>query len=453
MVVTSRFQLSSATRYASVGGEWFLWNLESGSWLRLSGAGRTALDSLLSGLGSAADRRAFETRLLRQGFLVSQVRGPASQSGDVSPESPESAAPAACILNLTDRCNLGCHHCAVFGQARLVPGTRWRRKPDAPVPRLTRIMDRIADGGVRHVALFGGEPLLRRDAETILRLARERYVRVGLATNGTLITDATAQLMAELGTEVLVSLDGSCADVHDRLRGAGTFAKTVEGLGRLQRAGCRGVRIATTITRQNARDVPNMVRLARRLGVGLQLSAFLPLGRGHHAQADLGLEKEDLLRALKCTWILAEYYEVPSASFNARCETWLARALDRCSGGKSAVLVDGAGDVYPCASLRSREHRLGNVLREGLPVRARHACSATVDEIPECARCEVRYFCGGGCAAERRGGSSRVMCALFRDLLPTIVARWRRERSSWANLKAVFGADVEFAAVREYLTR
>lgn len=73
-----------------------------------------------------------------------------------------------------------------------------------------------------------------------------------------------------------------------------------------------------------------------------------------------------------------------------------------CGAGRRCVSVSHDGSIYPCHMLHIPELRVGNAfvdsgedIRKGLASRPLQS----VDEVPGCKSCDIRYLCGGGCRA------------------------------------------------------
>lgn len=74
-------------------------------------------------------------------------------------------------------CNLQCSYC----------DTRWACACDAPCREMTEeeICQKILETGIQNVTITGGEPLIQKDIEVLLRrLAREKTLQVEIETNG-----------------------------------------------------------------------------------------------------------------------------------------------------------------------------------------------------------------------------------------------------------------------------
>ncbi len=181
--------------------------------------------------------------------------------------------PSTVFWEITAACNLRCRHCVVSAGAR--------QDGELPRERSLALAEELGDFGVEIVAFSGGEPLVHQDFFTLAEYVRSLGMAIQVATNGTLVTPEVAHRLKELDASVQVSLDGSRPEIHDYLRpGLAAFARSVEGIRALVAAGHQ-VTIATVLSTLNLDDIPNIVTLAKQLGVtGFRLIPFVPKGRG-----------------------------------------------------------------------------------------------------------------------------------------------------------------------------
>ncbi len=165
----------------------------------------------------------------------------------------------------TLRCNLSCAHCySASGPeaiAQLDPRT------------LTTRLERLRAEGYDVVSFSGGEPLMYRGLLEVATAARSMGYRVNLITNGLGLYPKRVEQLAELVSLVGVSIDGPPA-VHERMRGAGTFDRTVSRLRDLRRSGIR-FGIAHCVTRDSLPWLPDLLELCH--DVGAQLLQLHPL--------------------------------------------------------------------------------------------------------------------------------------------------------------------------------
>ena len=130
------------------------------------------------------------------------------------------------------RCNIACAHC--FNSS----GPEATGFGFLTLERVREELSAAVELGVREVFFTGGEPFLHPQLVEMLRLALESAPTTVL-TNGTLITERTADRLAEIergssySLEIRVSLDGYTAEMNDAIRGAGVFRQAIGAIARL----------------------------------------------------------------------------------------------------------------------------------------------------------------------------------------------------------------------------
>ena len=172
-----------------------------------------------------------DLRSLIQGcFNESQKR-----SGvEVKPFSlPHNTLPVLSEIALTYRCNLDCVFCYAGCSCH-------KRSADSDKQMTTEeiklILEKIRyQAHVPSVSFTGGEPARRSDLEQLIRYAKNLGLWVNLITNGTLITPARAQKLAEAGlNSAQVSLEGTTAETHEKITNkAHSFTDTVHAVHQL----------------------------------------------------------------------------------------------------------------------------------------------------------------------------------------------------------------------------
>ncbi len=127
-------------------------------------------------------------------------------------------------------------------------------------------------------------------------------MRFSVLTNGSLLTPAVAERLRETGRcdEVQVSLDGSCAAVHESLRGVGTFAPALAAIRYLQAAGVP-VTVRVTVHPGNIDDLSQVARLLLdELGLpAFSTNAASSLGSAGKYAAEVLLTPRERLRAMR----------------------------------------------------------------------------------------------------------------------------------------------------------
>ena len=113
------------------------------------------------------------------------------------------------------------------------------------------------------VLFSGGEPLTRPDLLDLAARAVKLGLRAVISTNGTLIDEAKAAQLKEVGLSYVgISLDGM-RPTNDLFRGVeGAYDRALQGLRNCMKAGVK-VGLRFTITRGNAADIPALFDLVR----------------------------------------------------------------------------------------------------------------------------------------------------------------------------------------------
>jgi MoaA/NifB/PqqE/SkfB family radical SAM enzyme len=251
------------------------------------------------------------------------------------------AQPLSAHLELTYRCNWRCVFCynPRHSDIRPLTGEEW-----------ISVLDDLRALGTLSLALTGGEALTHPDFLRIARAARERAFALRIFTNGSLVSEAMADALAELHpVAVEMSLHGARAQTHDRatLR-PGSFAAVLRALERLRRRGVP-LLLKTPLTRLNEDEVDAIVELVRGLGADHQMDATItPRDDGDPGPLEYRASPAGVERMYRK---VAELGRLP--------ETTREPGGVNCGLGRITVAVDPEGNVYPCPQWR--RSALGNV--------------------------------------------------------------------------------------------
>lgn len=170
--------------------------------------------------------------------------------------------PVHAELDLTDRCNVSCYFC---NQQDL------RTKESIPLPKLTDLIDELAENGLKSVRLSGGgDPLFHRDVRHVMdHLAARDVVIDNLTTNGVALTpDIATRLVQNKAREVIFSLNAADAADYARMMRVkpALFDKVLENIRSL--VAVRGESIHPSIVVQFLIDKTNVHRLVDMYELG-----------------------------------------------------------------------------------------------------------------------------------------------------------------------------------------
>lgn len=208
--------------------------------------------------------------------------------GAGAPRSAKDRKPVV-VWNVSRTCNLNCLHCYADSHNEKYAGELTHEQGRA-------LLEDLAAFGVPAVLFSGGEPLARRDTLELAAYARSLGLKVTLSTNGTLITEATARRIHDLGfTYVGISLDGIGA-TNDFFRGrAGAFDRAVRGIRNCVAVGQK-VGLRLTLSPLNVRDLDAIFDFIEREGI--QRACFYHLVSAGRGRGEEDLSHEESRRAL-----------------------------------------------------------------------------------------------------------------------------------------------------------
>jgi cyclic pyranopterin phosphate synthase len=196
-------------------------------------------------------------------------------------------------VSLTDRCNFRCFYCLPHGEPPIAP-----KEQMLSYEEIDYVCDIFVSLGIEKIRLTGGEPMLRRDIETIIRklsrLKSAGLVDLALTTNGYFLPER-AQSLKDAGLDrVTISVDSLKRDVFKRMTGVDVLDKVLAGIAAAKKAGLEPIKINAVIVRgHNEDEVADFGAFAREHDVKMRFIEFMPLDSGHEwARADVVSGKE-----------------------------------------------------------------------------------------------------------------------------------------------------------------
>jgi SynChlorMet cassette radical SAM/SPASM protein ScmE len=267
------------------------------------------------------------------------------------------------------------------------------------------------------VRISGGEPFLREDLLLIVDSLIKKNVRISINTNAMFVNGSIVKTLLkyrERIDDIMVSIDGSRAEIHERLRGTGVFERTIEGIKKLTDAGLN-VSAYTTVVKYNFHDIEEIIKLCKKIGIShVKFNELLPVGMGHKHYNELALnhqERKIVIQKLKK--LSKKYNGFISGTYLQICEMFSVKqpgnnnlTLSGCGATLSNLTILPDGTVVPCD--RMQDFVLGNVREKSIKEIwnfspqlkiFRERFSKTINDIRECADCGYKNRCTGGCPA------------------------------------------------------
>jgi MoaA/NifB/PqqE/SkfB family radical SAM enzyme len=181
--------------------------------------------------------------------------------------------PVLVHFEVTHRCNARCGFCDY-----------WKTDSSARAQELASYADAARFFNPMLVTFTGGEPLLRRDLETLVSTVASavRLKYIILLTHGGMLTVERARSLWDAGVNQFnISLD-YLDERHDEARGIpGLTQRILTAVQGMRAIGIDGVRFNTVIKRDNLDQIMPIVRRAVQLGCGVNLSVYTDAKNGN----------------------------------------------------------------------------------------------------------------------------------------------------------------------------
>lgn len=321
-------------------------------------------------------------------------------------------------FELLPLCNMDCRMCYL----RLTPEQMRAQGRVRTAQEWLQLAKEARDAGLLFLLLTGGEPFLYPEFAALYRGLGQLGLYLTLNTNGTLITEEMADLLAEqLPRRVNITLYGSSDAVYDRLCGnPDGFSQVMDGIARLKKRRVP-IKLNGSLTPENREDLENMQQIARKLELPLQVDSYMyPASRKGMCSFDPAsrLTPEEAadgyVRIRGAELSEKEFLELAQAMaecyHNGKDAPWEGTAEKiPCRAGRSSFWINWKGNMTPCVFLE----------QPGIPV-FETGFAASWEYIrreqekmtmpPACSRCGKRAFCTvcGASVYTETGGCSEA---------------------------------------------
>jgi cyclic pyranopterin phosphate synthase len=289
-------------------------------------------------------------------------------------------------ISVTDRCNFRCSYC----MPKEVFDKDYRYLPHASLlsfEEITRLARQFVALGVRKIRLTGGEPLLRKNIETLiaqlaaLRTPEGEPLDLTLTTNGSLLR-RKARMLRDAGLQrVTVSLDGLDDAVFRRMNDVDfPVAEVLDGIEAAREAGLGPIKVNMVVKRgTNEHQILPMARHFRATGVVLRFIEYMDVGSTNGWRMDEVLPSSEVVARIG-----AELPLVPLSSSvsGETAERWgyagatgvhdpslgeigvIGSVTQAFCGDCNRARLSTEGQLYTCL-FATRGHDLRAVLRDG----------------------------------------------------------------------------------------
>jgi cyclic pyranopterin phosphate synthase len=277
-------------------------------------------------------------------------------------------------VSLTDRCNFRCFYCLPHGEPPIAP-----KEQMLTYEEIERACEIFVSLGIEKIRLTGGEPMLRRDIETIIqklsKLKDGGLLDLALTTNGYFLPER-AQSLKDAGLDrVTISLDSLKRDVFKRMTGVDVLDKVLAGINAAKNAGLEPIKINAVIVRSHNEDeVADFAAFAREHDVKMRYIEYMPLDSGHDWSRTDVVSGKEIRERIEQRFPLTKINVARGSDTSSRYRFAdgapgeigiIAPVTEAFCGACSRIRLTADGQIRTCL-FSTVEHSLRDVIRSGV---------------------------------------------------------------------------------------
>ena len=206
-------------------------------------------------------------------------------------------------VSVTDRCNFRCTYCMP------AEGLAWLPKSEIlSFEESTRLLGIFVGLGVASIKVTGGEPTVRADLPTLVRMYREvgPELDISITTNGVLLDRLAGPLAAAGVDRATVSCDSLMRHRFAEMTRRDALDKVFAGLKAAEEAGLTPIKINTVVIGgTNDDELVEFARWSRETGYEVRFIEYMPLDAEHAWERSKVVPSRRVLEIIDSTFPLA----------------------------------------------------------------------------------------------------------------------------------------------------
>lgn len=278
-------------------------------------------------------------------------------------------------ISVTDRCNFRCTYC----MPKEVFNSKYQflvRNDLLSFEEITRVARLFVAQGVRKIRLTGGEPLLRKNLDVLIReLAKlEGVDDIALTTNASILTLAKAQELKQAGlNRITVSLDAINDAAFKRMNDMDVpVSKVLDGIENARTAGFENVKVNMVVQKgYNEDEILPMAEYFKDSGVILRFIEYMDVGNTNGWNLDQVVSGAEIVKLINAE------FPIEAADANYRGEVakrWrykdgggevgmITSVTHAFCGDCNRIRLSAEGSLYTCL-FASRGTDIRRLIRE-----------------------------------------------------------------------------------------
>ncbi|OGL43231.1 MAG: hypothetical protein A2042_06090 [Candidatus Schekmanbacteria bacterium GWA2_38_11] len=255
------------------------------------------------------------------------------------------------FIVLTTECNRSCPFCFY------VTGYQRRVEEKLNVDLIANFLDYLKKFGLRQVIFTGGEPLIRKDLFTVIKISSEKGLQNLLITNGDFLHDEIIPKLMKSGVNALLINFHSLKEQKNQ-----SLIPVIKKLSAIRTI---PITLTTPVTKKNLEEIEKIYQFSKSLSIGqIFQPAFIP--QSNPSFKELSLRKADEREWSIIKKTLNKWAEDLGTEDYVKLIYDLYEGKNpkpkNCTMGTNAFVLNADGNLIPCF------HRgnlvIGNILKD-----------------------------------------------------------------------------------------
>lgn len=205
-------------------------------------------------------------------------------------------------ISVTDRCNFRCTYCMPADNVEFMD-----RDKLLTFEELTRVVGVAAKMGIYRIRLTGGEPLMRKDLPTLIRMIDgvDGIEDIAMTSNAFFLKDH-ARGLKDAGLQRLnISLDALDPEKFKHVNRRDCINEVMEGLAEAAKVGFKSIKINAVAMRDfSESEIMKLIELGRSDGFEIRFIEFMPLDSDRIWERDKVLFGHEILDIIRKEYAL-----------------------------------------------------------------------------------------------------------------------------------------------------
>ena len=275
-------------------------------------------------------------------------------------------------ISLTDRCNFRCFYCRPVLEGKFAD-----KESILTYEEIVRVAEIFVSLGIEKIRLTGGEPLLRREVETViadLSKLKPGLKDIALTTNGFSLAKRAKDLKEAGLDRITISLDSLKRENFKEITGADKLDEVLFAIDCAKKVNLQPLKVnVVVIKNHNDDEVVDFARFAREKEISVRFIEFMPLDSGHEWKRDVLVSSKEIREKIEKVFPLKLKQKSRGSetawNFNfadgAKGEIGIiAPVTQMFCGACSRIRLTADGQIRTCL-FSNTEYNLREVLRSG----------------------------------------------------------------------------------------